>query len=597
MNQNIIRKLLNQDKSLLSKGIIKEIDNNYFLNTRYKIGHIIIKKDTAQLNLDNMQKIFIDLEKLNGAYDNDLVLVQIIFNPRGKTKAKVTHIIERNSTKILCYVKGGIFFTVKESIEIGLNKKIKSKNDGDIVIIENGNVGEMIGNISDPKVDEKISLYLYQEQYRLEDTNLDISKLLPKEKVSNRIDLSHLPFCTIDPVTAKDHDDAIYFDEKNSILYVAIADVSSYVIENSMLDIEARKRAFSIYLPNKVLPMLPFELSNDLCSLKPDVQRFAFVCKMQIDTKINMVIKSDFFEATIVSHNKYSYEQIDEQIENNELTPSLDMLYKLTQKLRKLRLQNGFDFRTEELRLKLDEEMLLENIVVETSSASHQLIEECMLLTNCEAAKKLKGTGIFRVHDEPSASAIEKLIDDVKALGLKVKMKSDIHKTIQSIQEKAKAKNLESEIDKLIISSQQQARYSSVLHEHFGLGFKNYSHFTSPIRRYADLVLHRMLKTKNITKDIDNICLDISYKEREIAYLVWDLEARIYARWAKNNVEQKFNAMIVDDQNGIAQLQDGARGARVICENYAGQKLFSDIVIKLKSSDIISKEIMTIIEE
>jgi ribonuclease R len=150
---------------------------------------------------------------------------------------------------------------------------------------------------------------------------------------------------------------------------------------------------------------------------------------------------------------------------------------------------------------------------------------------------------------------------------------------------------LENEVDKLIIQSQQQARYGSKSLGHFGLGFKDYSHFTSPIRRYSDLVLHRILKSKKVPKDVDDICLDISDKEREIATLVWDLEDRKYARWADENINLEVDAIIVDAVNGIAKLTNTMVGARVICENYDGEKLFEKIKIKILSANIISKEI------
>ncbi len=595
MNQEIYKKLVEEDDGLLTNNIVKIIDNKYVLNSKYKIGKIILKKDIAQFIDKDMQKIFIELDKLNGAYTNDLVLVQMIFNPRSKTKAKVIKIVERNNAKILCFVKEKKLLSVKDSIDLNCKVSLKSYKDGDILVIQQDKIIESWGNIDNPHLDEKISLYLREQDFRSGEYETDVND---EFKMSERVDLTHLPFCTIDPVSAKDHDDAIYYDKYEHILYVAIADVSAFIKEGSELDIEARKRAFSIYLPNKVMPMIPFSLSAGLCSLKPDVKRFSFVVKMELDTKNLEVVSSEFFEATIISKNKYSYEEIDNVLEDqNDGYDEILKLYSITKKFRKKRLATGFDFRTEELRLKLDEKENLTNIVVETSSPSHKLVEECMLLANCQSAKKLKGLGIFRVHEQPSAKGIEKLIEDISLLGLKVKLKSDIHKTIQDIQTKASAVGLENEVDTLIIQSQQQARYSSKKAEHFGLGFDDYSHFTSPIRRYADLVLHRILKTKQIPQDIDDICLDISDKEREIASLVWDLEDRKYARWANENIDLEVEAIIVDAVNGIAKLTSKMSGARVFCENYDGEKLFDKVKVKFISSDILTKKIVVDIQK
>ncbi len=343
--------------------------------------------------------------------------------------------------------------------------------------------------------------------------------------------------------------------------------------------------------------MLPFELSTDLCSLVPNKKRPSYVFKMKLDTKKCVVSSSEVFEAVIESKHKYSYEYIDEVLDKNDPNDPNVKLYNITSAFRKKRLKTGYDFRNEEIRLQLDEDEKLKNYTTETSSPSHSLVEECMLLANQESAKKLEISGIFRVHDEPSSSKIKKLIEDLNHLGIKAQLKDDVHSTILSIQQKADNADLEKEVDELIIQSQQQASYSSIKREHFGLGFKNYSHFTSPIRRYADLVLHRILKTGNIPKNIDEICEKVSTTEREIATLVWDYEDRKYARYLDNNIGKKFSAILVDTDNHIAKIEDTMKGARVYIENYTGQKLFAKVNIKIKSSDIISKKVIGIIEE
>ena len=236
--------------------------------------------------------------------------------------------------------------------------------------------------------------------------------------------------------------------------------------------------------------------------------------------------------------------------------------------------------------------MNIESISKEISSPSHSLVEECVLLANISAAKQLKQNGIFRVHDEPTLQKINQLITDINLLGIKVEMKKTVHKTIVSCQKRSKEVGLSNEVDELIIKSQQQAHYSSKNGGHFGLGFEHYSHFTSPIRRYSDLVLHRILKNKEVPKNIDNICENISNLERNIASCVWDFEDRKYARWASWHLEEEFKAKLIDlDKGGIAQLTNGAVGAKVNITNHQGQKLFSKFIIKLKYSDIITKEI------
>ncbi len=571
-----------------TKPIVKLIDGEYKLSSRYKVGTVKILGSQITLELErSSQKIYLDPLYLNGAYKDDLVLVQIVFNPKGKTKGKVLEILQRKNSQILCYVKDKELYSVKESLFIDCDE-VNNKN-GDIVLFENGKIVSKIGNISDPKVDEKISLHLYNEYYRLDNFS---QEEFGQIDLNNRVDLSHLDFSTIDPASAKDHDDAIYFDKENSELYVAIADVSAYVKPNTPIDKDAFKRSFSIYLPNKVLPMLPYSLSTDLCSLVPNQKRPSFVFKMKLDIEKTKVISSEVFEAIIESKYKYSYEYIDEVLEKNDpLDPNV-ILYKVTTKFRQKRLVNGYDFRSEEIRMELDSEENMQSVRIETSSPSHSLVEECMLLANQEAAKKLQHLGIFRVHEEPSTAKIKKLIDDLHQLGINAKLKNNLHATIESIQKQAEHFGLEAEVDELIIQSQQQAYYSSIKARHFGLGFSNYSHFTSPIRRYSDLILHRILKTGEIPNDIEDICDKVSTTEREIANLVWDYEDRKYARALQKTSQKSFNALIVDMEKHLAKLTDeDFLGARVEIENYSGEKLFAKIKVQIISSDPLSKKI------
>jgi ribonuclease R len=571
-----------------STQIVKFEQDTYTLNSKYKIGTISISNKIAILNLDNnsSQKIYIEFDKLNGAYRDDTVIVQVLFNPKGKTKAKVIQILNRTQSSILCFAKDKNLFTIKENILIDCD--IVNNKDGDIVVFEDGKIASKFGNITDAKVDEPISLFLYNEYYRLiqepKVTFTDLNK-------ENRQDLTHLEFCTIDPASAKDHDDAIYYDENTNEIYVAIADVSAYVKEGTDLDSDALRRSFSIYFPHKVLPMLPFELSTDLCSLVPHKHRPAYVFKMKLDTNNSKVVSSELFEAMIESKHKHSYEYIDEVLEENDTNNIHNKLFKITQKLKKNRLKNGFDFRNDEIRLILDDEEKLKDFKLESSSPSHSLVEECMLLANQEAAKKLKSIGIFRVHDEPSDSKIKKLIDEVNFLGIDAKLKDDVHSTIINIQKLASNANLEQEVDELIIQSQQQASYSSIKKPHFGLGFNDYSHFTSPIRRYSDLVLHRILKQGTIPSNIEEICEDISIREREIAQLVWDYEDRKYARYLSSHIGKVYNATLIDNDTMIVKLDEEVKGARIYIDNYSGQKLFSKIKVKIVDSDIISKRI------
>ena len=614
MLKNIFTKIENKifnfsqdEKNIIENYIKDEIivknGEDFEINSKYKIGVLKIEKNFAILEdlVNPLKNIKLELDSLNGAFNNDLILAKRVFNPRSKIKPQVIKVLEGKKAEISVYVEDGSFFTLKENIELP-SKNTKTYENGDVLIIDNKEFKEIkfIGNLNDAKIDEFISLYIYEELYRDEE-KIEVDEVVEDEsKKETRVDLRDLPFCTIDPNSAKDHDDAIFFDKENSTLFVAIADVSHFVKEGSKLDILAFKKSSTIYLPSRTLPMLHSILSENLCSLKEKEDRYAYVFKLKLDIKNLKVQHSELFCATIKNHRNFSYGRIDRVLENkldqyneNEkrIFDYLLPLYEITKRFRDDRLKKGYDFRTQENRLKL-KNSLLENIEVEKSTASHQLIEECMLLANIEASKKVGALGIFRIHEEPNFKAISKLIDDVNILGVKAKLKDNVHETISHIQEESNKLFLRDEIDELVIQSLTQAKYSSKNLGHFGLGFKSYSHFTSPIRRYSDLVIHRILKTKKLPKNIDDICTHISEQERKIDKLVWDFEDRKYARWAKDNIGGEIKVKIADMERAKGVCYENIIGLKVTIENYKGQKLFSKHKVKIVSSNLATKLIV-----
>jgi len=571
-------------QDLKKENIIK---NDGSINRIFKFGKIKILKNTAKIITANNQEIFIDLDDLHGAYEDDFVVVRIIFNPKGKLKGKIFKIIKKSNKEILAYFNDNNFYSIQENMPLkNIKYNLKLKNF-DLVIIQNQKVIKKIDSLNNAKIDEFISLFLYNEHYRLKNQNFKIKK--PNE--DKRVDLTNLDFVTIDPVEAKDFDDAVYFDEKNETLFVAIADVSSYIKNGSDIDNEAAKRGFTVYLPHKAYPMLPEILSNDLCSLKPNKERFAYVCKIKFDSKKLKVLESEFFEAKILSKERFTYEEIDELIRLKKLPYNLDKLLNLVQKFRKKRLKNGFEFNSVEIKLVLDENFNLVNTVEKKSTLSHQLIEECMLLSNIEAAKKLKQTGIFRTHDEPDLTKLQNLINNLSSIKIKAKLKANIHSTIESIQHKAIAKNLENEVNELLIQAQAKAKYSFVKMSHFGLGFEEYSHFTSPIRRYSDLILHRLLKTKYKPNDIEQLIEFLNTQEQKIDQLCKDFNDRIYARFAKKNLNKIFKAKIIDIIEPKAKIIEFPHGLVCNIKNYNLQPLFLNVKIKLVEANIITKVI------
>lgn len=593
-------------------------------------SHVVGKIDVAMngtgfltsLEPTRSKDIIIEASGLKGAMRGDLVVAKRTPNKRGgRAKAVVVYIASRAFAKSIVYTKMhkgkvvGVNIKNESILEMPVSQKsLKQLPLGSVLKIDNlsSAIEEVLGVLSDPTVDEKISLALFDKEEffsaKAEAEAKSHGDSVDKSLYPERVDLTHLPFCTIDPVDAKDFDDAIYYDVKNHTLYVAIADVSAYVFEMGPIDKEAIDRGFSIYFPHKAIPMLPRVLSENICSLKPNVDRLAYTFKITLDPFTCKPLKEELFESIIHSHRRYTYEKIDLFLEGHTqeandvdktILEYLLPLYTLTQKLRDMRLEDSFSFRSSEVRMRLDEEQNLQTTTIESETPSHGLIEDCMLLANKAAANKL-GFGIFRTHESPSLERMEALLNDLALIGIRVKLSSDLPRMIQAIQKQADDLNLRDEVDKLIIKSQKKAIYEPENKGHFGLGFDSYTHFTSPIRRYSDLLLHRLLKAKIakdekklafLLKDIDALCEKISGLERESDKVAWDYMDRKFARYMALHVGDNFKAIVVEtEQNPIAKLEDEMKGARIFLLD-KDVSLLQRVELKIVESNIATTKI------
>ncbi len=612
-------------KDLVLLKIIKEKDKTYKFNDKYKAGKLDIASNNVgyveAYDEKNRKDLLVETRDLGGANKGDIVIVKRLFNKGSRAKAKVVHVVKRAYSHSIIYTKkiGGkiIGINLKTALHVNITatqKSLKLLPEQTVLKINNetGVIEEVLGVLSDDSIDEKISLALYEKKEdfskEAEFQALSYGKEVDKNLYEEYEDLTHLPFCTIDPVDAKDFDDAIYYDEQNHALYVAIADVSSYVTPFDAIDKEAKQRGFSIYFPHKSVPMLPRNLSENICSLMPNKDRLAFCFKISFDEH-NNIKKEELLNAVINSKKRYTYEQIDlfleKKYKNKDSADEtifvwLEKLANLTKILRKKRLENAFEFRSDEVRMNVDENQRLLSVHVEKETASHALIEDCMLLANKAAAKRI-GYGIFRNHESPSYERIEELLADLECIGLDFAFSPELPKLIKSIQEKANEINLRADVDKLIIRAQKKAMYESESKGHFGLGFNTYTHFTSPIRRYSDLILHRLLKAKlkNDKKlynfqleNIDSTCEELSQKERQSDQVAWDYMDRKFARWAKLHVGETFEAIITDvGKNIIAKLDDEIKGARLfVIANDVG--LLERVVVDIIEVDIAQATIV-----
>lgn len=626
--KNIIKKEQSFINDLLHLKVISYKKNHYKMESNYRVGKIDIARDgTGYLDVYNSKGKDILVEKydLNGASRGDFVIIKRIYK-KGRPRGKVLYVVDRAFDYTIAYVdEMQRFLNVKTLLPTNVaasKKSIKALPLHTVVKIDNSSemIVEVLGVLEDARVDEKISLALFNKKEEFSKEALNEAKSygdsVDKSLYPERVDVTHLPFCTIDPVSAKDFDDAIYFDKEEFTLYVAIADASEYVSIFSALDEEAKERGFSIYFPHKSIPMLPRPLSENICSLKPNENRLAFISKIKLDAQSLEPLSEELFEGVIHSQKRYTYEQIDRFLHNDfsqqdsvdaQILEYLLPLANLTARLRKKRLQKGFEFKNPDTRLEIDEAHNLVETHLEVDTPSHQLIEDCMLLAN-KATAKMFEMGIFRVHEEPDMAKIEELLSNLASIGLDVKPARDIHKLFVEIQTKASEMGLASEVDKLLIKSQKQASYKSHNLGHFGLGFDKYTHFTSPIRRYSDLTLHRLLKAiiqkdeKKLGFVLENIeatTTKISDLEREATKVEWDFMDRKFARWAHARIGESIEALITDASGdfAIAKVEGLAEGARIFVKNRTDVALFDRVRVEIVEVNIATTKIFTKIIE
>ena len=590
--------------------------NNGFITGRLDInargvGFIEVFSDKP------MRDIVVESKNLGGAHLGDIVVAHLLSNKKSRQSAKILAVLEPANETSLVYLKRFGEAVLGVNIQNGLSlalkasqKSLKALPLGTLLKINNANneITEVLGLITDPNIDEKISLAIYNKKDEFtpvcEDEARAWGDTVDPSMYKERVDLQHLPFCTIDPDDAKDFDDAIYYDTSKNALYVAIADVSEYVSAFSATDKEAKNRCFSIYFPHKSVPMLPRTLSENICSLRPDEPRLAFTFKISLNDDLS-VKKEELFSAIIKSKKRFTYNEVDKILENKSgceqgILDWLLPLHKITQRLKQIRLKKGFDFRSKELKMSLNDDGLIASTHFESETPSHALIEDCMLLAN-KAAAKMISKGVFRNHAPADIKKINFLLDDLAALGIEAQYESNLAAMIAKIQSKANELGIREDADKLIIKAQKRAEYSHTSSGHFGLGFETYTHFTSPIRRYSDLTLHRLLKAQLAKDDklynyllegIEATCEELNIKEREADKVAFDFMDRKFARWAEQNIGKDFICYISEiSEPLIARLDDELKGARIILPNFTCP-LLTRVRVRIISSDIASAKII-----
>ena len=536
---------------------------------------------------DNQPDMFLSQGEMSKVLHGDRVMVRPGgIDRRGRIEGEVVEVLERANTTIVgtYRVEHGIGRIepadrrLHHDMLIPADARGEAQN-GQIVMAEIvqqpgrhsppiARVVQVLGNATDPGMEIEIALRKHKLPHtfppEVEAEAARIPVRVAARDVKGRRDLREVPLVTIDGETARDFDDAVHCEvlPKGFRLHVAIADVSHYVAVGSALDREAKERGNSVYFPRRVIPMLPEALSNGICSINQGVDRLCMVCEMEIDPR-GEITRYEFYPAVMHSHARLTYNEVWDALSDADsdaaqrlapVLPQLEALNQLFNVLLKARAKRGaIDFETVETRMIFDDRGKIERIERTSRNDAHRIIEECMLAANVCASALLQGhsqPALYRVHEGPTPEKLERLQEFLREFGLQLEggdepHASDYAKLLAGIKTRPDAELLQT----VMLRSLQQAQYRPEALGHFGLAYESYTHFTSPIRRYPDLVIHRAIRAvlagdKKSMGDLAEIGKHCSMTERRADDATREVEAWLKCFYMQDRVNEVFDGTI-----------------------------------------------------
>lgn len=587
--KNVYLLFYEQQTRKLDDDMFKDVDLAQYPHLFLEDGHVLLKPYVLIGRLDRKphfgflrqetKDVYIEKDELKDAMHDDIILVDI------RKQAKIIEIVERSLKTVVATVKkrknGFKFFT-----DVFLNKRLEVEPyerlvNGHVVSLDVlhidkdkifAKVNHIIGHVNDPDIEtlKIVSGYEWPQAFRDEvlDSIKDIGIDMDQER-KVREDFRDQLIITIDGSDAKDLDDAISLSYQDGVyeLSVHIADVSHFVREKTLLNETAYERATSVYLADRVIPMLPHILSNDWCSLNPDEEKLTLSCVMKLDDQGN-VIDYRIVKSIITSKRRLTYQAVnqflndDVSLDHQEIETMLIHMNELSQKLQLLRRKRGeIEFDSTELGFKVNKDGQVIDIYQRDTDVAEALIESFMLVANETVAKHMHDVNlpsIYRIHEKPDVLKLKMALETISKLGVPVQLKHiGDPQILQKITDQTADTPMGSIVHMLLLRSMQKAKYAHQSDIHFGLGARYYTHFTSPIRRYPDLMLHRMIhrfvlnETKHYEKDyqyyesiMDEVAKHTSTQERKAIQLERDVAKLKSCEYMSNKIDETFKATI-----------------------------------------------------